>query len=133
MKHPTHGPRPVANLGNVGKNFSIARPFAAWQFFTDDKQPTSVDMAFTGANASSVPNSFLILTRNGVFQYRSRTDGSGLGHFYDMDDSGSQVYSISSYTQDGPTGEAWTATVVGGTATVTKTFAAQRAAAVAFT
>lgn len=122
----------MAALGNVGRTFRLGKERSALQFFTQDKQPTGVDMAFTGANASSIPFSFLVLTRNAVVQYRTRTNGSGIGHFYDMDNSGSQVYAISSYTQDGATGEAWTATVVGSVATVTKIFAAQRALAAAF-
>jgi hypothetical protein len=119
----------VANLGNVGFNFRIGPPYAASQFFTLDKQPTSVDMAFTGTLASAIPFSFAILTRNANYQYQTRSDGSGVFHFYDMDDSGSQVYSVSTYTQSGPTGEAWTATVVGSVATVTKVFSASRASA----
>jgi hypothetical protein len=112
----------VASLGNVGHNVPIARAETeAWNSFTFGKQPTSVDMALTGTNASVIPNSFLSLFRNGVLNARSRTDGSGNCHFYDMDDSGSQVYTIVAFTQDGPTGELWSATVVGATATVTKT------------
>lgn len=123
----------MADLGNVGKTIQQVRDYMqAWHIWGFDKHPTQVDMAFTGANASSVPFSFLVLTRNSIALLRTRTDGSGVGHFYDMDDSGGQIYGITSYTQDGPTGEAWTATVVGAVATVTKTFAATRASAVAF-
>ena len=123
----------MADLGNVGNACGECGCQTAWHFFTVDKRPTGVDMAFTGANASQVPYSYLLLVRNSAPQFRTRTDGSGVGHFYDMDDSGGQVYSIVGYTQEGPTGEAWAATVSGSTATVTKTFAAQRAIAAAFT
>jgi hypothetical protein len=68
-----------------------------------------------------------------VLNARTRADGSGNWHFYDMDDSGSQVYTIAAFTQDGPTGELWSATVAGSVATVTKLFASQRALAAAFT
>lgn len=123
----------MASLGNIGFAFgSVGAWGTGWQFFGLDKRPVGVDMALTGTLASTVPLSFLALTRNSVPQWRSRTDSSGNGHFYDMDDSGDQVYSISAYTQSGPTGEAWTATVVGSVATVTKVFAANRATAAAF-
>ena len=123
----------MANLGNVGKTMKQRQEYFSWQFFTLNKAPTSVDMAGTGVNASSVPFAYVVLTRNAVVNYRTRADASGNWHFYDMDNSGSQVYAIASYTQDGATGEAWTATVVGSVATVTKTFAAERAVASAFT
>jgi len=124
----------VANLGNIGHYAKTEAAYMqAWHIWGLDKHPVQVDMAFTGVNASSVPLSYLALVRNTVELLRTRTDASGVGHFYDMDDSGGQVYSISGYTQDGATGEAWTATVVGSVATVTKVFAAQRAVATAFT
>ena len=123
----------MASLGNVGHTLKAPQNWVqCWHIWGLDKNPTQVDMAFTGVNASSVPYSYLILARNAVPNLRSRVDGSGIGHFYGMDDSGGQVYSISSYTQNGPTGEAWTATVVGSVATVTKVFAASRAIAAAF-
>lgn len=123
----------MANLGNVGHTFNgTGREYTAWQFFTLDKQPTSVDMAFTGSLASSIPFAYAILIRNAVVNWRTRADANGEFHFYDMDDSGSQTYSITTYTQDGATGEAWMATVVGNVVTITKTFAAQRALAAAF-
>lgn len=124
----------MASLGNIGKFFKgTPKPFQAWQFFTYDKRPTSVDMAGTGINASTIPFSFVVLTRNATRQYQTRADASGNWHFYDMDDSGSQTYAIATYTQDGATGEAWIATVVGAIVTITKTFAATRATAAAFT
>ena len=123
----------MAALGNIGHAMGACAAQTGWQFFGLDKRPVGVDMALTGVLASTVPNSYIVLTRNAVYQFRSRTDSSGNGHFYDMDDSGDQVYSIVAYTQAGPTGEAWTATVSGSTATVTKVFAAQRAMAFAFT
>jgi hypothetical protein len=70
--------------------------------------------------------------RNGVPNYRTRADGSGNWSFYDMDDDGTQQYTIVSMTQTGPTGEEWKATVSGSVATVTKLFSATRAAAHAF-
>lgn len=118
----------MASLGNVGVYIRVGKPYSAWQFFTQNKQPTSVSM--TGV--STVPFSFALLFRNGVLNYRARCDGSGNWFFYDMDDSGTQSYTIITLTQDGPTGEEWVATVVGGTATVTKLFSATRAAAHAF-
>ncbi len=124
----------MAALGNIGKTFKLSKAqMACWFVFGLDKNPTSVDMTPVAGQFSSVPFSFAVLTRNGVFQQRVRSDGSGQWHFYNMDDSGSQIYSIATYTQDGATGEAWTATVVGSVATVTKTFASQRAVAAAFT
>ncbi len=85
-------------------------------------------MTFT----SDIPNAFAVLTRNSVVNGRTRCNGSGVGHFYDMDDSGGQVYGIATFTQSGPTGEAWTATVAGSTVVVTKIFSANRATAIAF-
>lgn len=123
----------MASLGNIGNAVGACASQTGWQFFGLDKRPTGVDMALTGTLASTVPLSYIVLVRNAVYQFRSRTDASGNGHFYDMDDSGDQVYSISAYTQAGPTGEAWVATVVGSVATVTKVFAANRAIAAAFT
>lgn len=122
----------MASLGNVGKFFKFPQSYHAWQFFTFDKQPTSVDMAGTGIYASSIPNAYVVLYRNATRQYQSRADASGNWHFYDMDNSGSQVYSVASYTQDGATGEAWTATVTGSVVVITKTFSANRATAAAY-
>jgi hypothetical protein len=123
----------MASLGNVGHTFNgTGRENTAWQFFTLDKQPTSVDMAFTGVLASSIPFAYAVMIRNSVINWRTRADASGEFHFYDMDNSGSQTYAITTYTQDGATGEAWTATVVGSVVTITKQFSAQRAAATAF-
>ena len=118
----------MASLGDIGTYVPSGKVFAAWQFFTTNKQPTSV--AMTGV--STVPNSIVLLLRNGVTNYRTRADGSGNWAFYDMDDDGTQQYTIVSVTQSGPTGEEWSATVVGGVATVTKLFSATRAAAHAF-
>lgn len=118
----------MASLGNVGHTFYHGKAYQADQFFTSNKQPTSVNMTGT----SAVPFSYVSLFRNSVVLYRSRCDGSGVWHFYDMDDSGTQLYTVISLTQDGPTGEEWSASVVGGTATVTKLFSATRAAAHAF-
>jgi hypothetical protein len=81
---------------------------------------------------STVPNSLVVLLRNGVPNYRTRADGSGNWFFYDMDDDGTQQYTIVTMTQSGPTGEEWKATVVGNVATVTKLFSATRAGAHAF-
>ena len=121
--------RQLASLGNVGFNVRLARyDGRPWGFYTYDKQPTSVSM--TGV--SDIPLSFVSLFRNSVLQARSRSDASGNWGFYDMDDSGSQVYTVASFTQDGPTGELWSATVVGSTVTVTKLFSSQRAIAQAF-
>lgn len=120
----------MANLGNVGHNIALARfTGTAWHFYTQDKQPTSVTMH----SVSDIPFAFAILTRNAVTNDRTRCDSSGNWFFYDMDNSGGQIYSIATYTQDGATGEAWTATVVGNVVVVIKTFAANRAAAAAFT
>jgi len=113
----------LANLGNVGFSFPCAVPTSAWQFFTRNKQPTSVTMA----GVSDTPFAFVSLFRNSVLQYRTRADGSGNFAFYDLDDSRSQDYAASSYTQAGATGEAWVGTVVGAVATLTKTFSSQRA------
>jgi hypothetical protein len=119
----------VASLGNVGFNFPLARnALGAWYPFTLNKQPTSVTMADT----SDTPYAFVALYRNAVVNFRSRADSNGDWAFYDMDDSGSQVYTIVAYTQEGPTGELWTATVDGTTVVVTKLFGSQRAVAAAF-
>lgn len=118
----------MASLGNVGKFFYRGADYSAFQFFTINKQPTSVTM-----NAvSDVPYAFVILTRNAVLNYRSRADSAGNWGFYDMDDSSSQIYTIATFTQSGPTGEMWTATVSGSTVVVTKLFGSQRAVAAAF-
>lgn len=123
----------MAALGNVGKIFKgLGKMYSPWQFYMADKRPTSVDMAFTGALASAIPFAFAVLYRNATRQAQTRADASGVFHFYDMDDSGSQIYSVATYTQNGATGEDWTATVVGGVATITKTFGAQRMVANAF-
>lgn len=120
----------MANLGHTIPNTKLRASTAGP--FGSGKQPTGVDM-FPPAGQEGTPYAFVSLIRNGVLNARSRADGSGVWHFYDMDDSGLQVYTIVAYTQAGATGESWTATVSGGTATVTKTFAAQRAIAAAFT
>lgn len=122
----------MASLGNVGHAIAAPNMYPGWQWWTADKQPTSVSMLFTGVLASEVPFAFAVLYRNSVVNGRTRADGSGVFAFYDMDNSGSQVYAISTYTQDGPTGEGWVATVVGTAVTITKTFGAQRALAAAF-
>jgi hypothetical protein len=93
------------------------------QFFTLNKQPTPVTMA----GNSDTPFASMLLFRNGVLQWRTRADANGDFAFYDLDDSLSQDYAATSYTQDGATGEAWVGTVVGSTATLTKTFSSQRA------
>jgi hypothetical protein len=113
----------MASLGNIGFQFARPAVTSMGQFFTMNKQSTGVDMTGT----SDTPYAFVSLFRNASLQYRSRADGSGVWHFYDMDDSLSQDYSITSCTQSGATGEAWVATVVGSVATVTKTFSSQRA------
>lgn len=124
----------MASLGNVGKTMKLPQNFSmAWTIWGLNKNPVSVDMTPSAGQLSEVPFSFVILTRNAVENMRSRSDGSGEWHFFDMDDSGNQVYGIASYTQAGATGEAWVAVVAGGTATVTKTFAANRAAGFAYT
>ncbi len=119
----------MANLGHTirsGKVYSAESPFG------QDKQPTGVDM-HPVIGQEGTPFAFVSLVRNGVRNMQTRADATGMWHFYDMDDSGLQVYSIIAYTQTGATGEAWTATVSGSTATVTKVFASQRAVAAAFT
>lgn len=93
------------------------------QFFTLNKQPTPVTM--TGN--SDTPFAYILLFRNGVLNWRTRADANGDFAFYDLDDSLSQLYAATSYTQDGATGEAWVGTVVGSVATLTKTFSSQRA------
>ncbi len=119
----------MANLGNVGLNLASSAPTSAWHFFTQNKQPTSVTMSGT----SDTPFAFILLFRNGVLQWRTRADANGDFAFYDMDDSLSQDYAATSYTQGGATGEAWVGTVVGSVATLTKTFSSQRAHASFFT
>lgn len=119
----------MANLGNVGFNFPLPRArLTAWNAFTLNKQPTSV----TTAGTSDVPYAFTSLFRNGVLNYRGRADATGNWAFYDMDNSDSQIYTIATFTQSGPTGELWTATVTGSTVVVTKLFGSQRAVAAAF-
>lgn len=95
------------------------------QFFTLNKQPTPVTMS----GNSDTPFAFILLFRNGVLQWRTRADANGDFAFYDMDDSLSQDYAATSYTQGGATGEAWVGTVVGSVATLTKTFSSQRSRA----
>lgn len=119
----------MANLGNIGNFIGNDNPLAAWQFFTRNKQPTGVIMS----GVSDVPYAYIVLTRNSKVNYVTRANALGEWHFYDMDDSLSQDYAIAAYTQAGATGEAWTATVVGSTATVVKRFSSQRASAHAFT
>ena len=103
--------------------FSAARISSSAQFFTLNKQPTPVTMS----GNSDTPFAYVLLFRNGVLNWRTRADANGDFAFYDMDDSGSQDYAATSYTQDGATGEAWVGTVVGSVATLTKTFSSQRA------
>lgn len=102
---------------------------AGAQFFTRNKQPTSVTLS----GNSDTPFAFILLFRNGVLQWRTRADANGDFAFYDLDDSGSQDYAATSYTQDGATGEAWVGTVVGSVATLTKTFSSQRTRAFLYT
>ncbi len=105
--------------------FSASRISSSAQFFTLNKQPTPVTMS----GNSDTPFAFILLFRNGVLQWRTRADANGDFAFYDMDDSLSQDYAATSYTQDGATGEAWVGTVVGSVATLTKTFSSQRSRA----
>jgi len=119
----------VASLGNVGLAIPVpANNAEAWYAFTFNKQPASVTMTGT----SDVPYAFAALYRNAVVNFRGRCNAAGVWNFYDMDDSGSQIYTVVTYTQDGPTGELWTATVTGTTVVVTKLFGSQRAVAAAF-
>lgn len=120
----------MADLGDIGHNFPDGQNImASWYPFTYNKQPTSVTMTAV----SDIPYAFAALFRNSVENFRTRCDGSGNWAFYDMDDSGSQIYTIATFTQNGPTGELWTASVVGAVVVVTKLFAASRQTAVAFT
>ncbi len=121
----------MAALGNIGHNLNIGFEQSASRFYMQDKEPTSVLMANT-LSPSAFPNQFAILTRNASWQDKCYINGSGVWHFYDMDDSGNQVYAISTYTQGGPTGEDWSATVVGNVVVVTQLHAANRAVATAF-
>ena len=121
----------MAALGNIGVTFNRGNVFSPSRFYMQDKEPTSVTMANT-ASHSAFPGGFAILTRNATFQDKCYIDGSGVWHFYDMDDSGGQVYGISTYTQGGPTGEDWQATVVGNVVVVTQLHAANRAVAMAY-
>lgn len=109
--------------------FSAARISSSAQFFTLNKQPTPVTMS----GNSDTPFAYVLLFRNGVPQWRTRADANGDFWFYDMDDSFSQDYAATSYTQDGATGEAWVGTVVGSVATLTKTFSSQRTRAFLYT
>lgn len=124
----------MANLGDVG--FALPFPVIAPGYSTFGANQANpvvhVTIAGTGVNISSVPNAFLTISRNAVQNDRTRADGSGVWYFYDLDNSGTQIYSVTAYTQDGATGEAWAVTIVAGVATVTKTFSAQRALAAAF-
>lgn len=109
--------------------FTTPKLLVGSQFYTRNKKPTSVTMS----GNSDTPFAYILLFRNGVFQWRTRADSNGDFTFYDMDDSLSQDYAATSYTQDGATGEAWVGTVVGNVATLTKTFSSQRAHASFFT
>jgi hypothetical protein len=113
----------MANLGNVGVQFATPTPTQTLQFFTRNKQPTGVTMS----GNSDTPFAYILLFRNAVLQWSTRADANGDFAFHDMDDSLSQLYAATSYTQDGATGEAWVGTVVGSVATLTKTFSSQRA------
>ena len=113
----------MADLGNVGFFMGTSEYMPGWQFFTRNKQPTPVTMS----GNSDTPFAYILLFRNGVLQYRTRADSNGDFAFYDLDDSLSQDYAATSYTQEGATGEAWVGTVVGSVATLTKTFSSQRA------
>jgi hypothetical protein len=119
----------MASLGNIGFQFAAPAFTAFAQFFTANKQPTSVTMA----GNSDTPFALISLFRNSVLQYRTRADANGDFAFYDMDDSLSQDYAATSYTQDGATGEAWVGTVAGSVATLTKTFSSQRTRAFLYT
>ena len=112
----------MSDLGNVGKAFQTNFPYYAYKWYTLGKQPISVNM--TGV--SSVPYAFVSLFRNSVLQDRSGADSSGEWHFYDMDDSGTQDYTIVAFTQEGATGESWTATVVGSTVVISQSFTSNR-------
>lgn len=118
----------MANLGDVGVFIGNDAVTAARKFYTLNKQPTSVTMS----GNSDTPFAYILLFRNAVPQDRTRADANGDFAFYDMDDSLSQDYAATSYTQDGATGEAWVGTVVGSVATLTKTFSSKRAHAAAF-
>jgi hypothetical protein len=113
----------VASLGNVGVQFATPAPAQTLQFFTLNKQPAGVVMS----GNSDTPFAFILLFRNAVLQWSTRADANGDFAFHDLDDSLSQDYAATSYTQNGATGEAWVGTVSGSTAALTKTFSSQRA------
>lgn len=129
LRQRTLGAFQVASLGDIGYDFAVTVPEDCASTFGRNNYPTTGnDITAT----SDVPSAFVSLIRNGVVNGRSRADDTGAWHFYDFDNSGSQVYAISAYTQSGPTGELWTATVTGSTVVVTKLFGSQRAQAAAF-
>jgi hypothetical protein len=119
----------MANLGNIGFQPASPRPFSGRKFYTLNKQPTPVTMS----GNSDTPFAYILLFRNGVPQDRTRADVNGDFWLYDLDDSLSQDYAATSYTQEGATGEAWVGTVVGSVATLTKTFSSQRTRAFLYT
>lgn len=117
----------MASLGNIGHDLGASGLRYGAQFFQLDKAHTSVTMPNVGdSEPSAIPFAYAVLTRNSVVNWRTRCDASGKWNFYDMDDSGGQVYSIATYTQAGATGEAWTATVVGDVVVVTQQFTSNR-------
>ncbi len=79
------GPTPDA-LGKAYVN-SLGY-FGAKGNHTATKAPVSVDVTITGATANSV----IALTRNGVYVSPARANGSGVAHFYDLDDSDDHLY-----------------------------------------
>ena len=108
----------MANLGDVGLACGISGSIGAYGLFGLETPSVSVDITAT----SSVPGSRALLMRNGVQIYRTISDATtGVWHFYNVDDSGSQPYTVMTTTQaGGGTGEVWTATVSGATVTVSK-------------
>lgn len=120
----------MANLGNVGLCFGVPGLLSGFGIFGSSAPNTAVDITAT----SEIPGSLAVIDRNGVQVARAYTDPvTGVWHFYNLDDSGSQGYTIVTMTQaGGATGEVWIASVTGGVATVTKLFSASRATATAF-
>lgn len=115
----------MANLGAIVSNARRPRVLAYLRhIWGDDQYPTTNAIVFT----SSVLGSLAVLTRNGIALQRCTCDPTtGVGTFTNFDNSGTQPYSINTYTQSGgPTGEGWRADVVGATVTVVKTAEAVR-------
>ena len=122
----------MANLGTVAFIIQGSTPFFCGSPFTADRTGILVDVSVT----SQTPFAYAYIYRNAVPVWPPiQTDGTGVLHWYGLDPSYSNPYTI--YTADPvtklTTGESWRVDIAtNGVVTITQLFSSQRAVAAAF-